>query len=96
MRKIETQLLAAIKAGKPFSGGNTKYYPISGTVTLHGNLIAKREGDVWKYTLAGWNTATTRSRVNAMMRELRGHSGVCTRLGQALYAGAPISNTEWF
>ncbi len=102
MRKIETQLLAAIRTGASFKGSNTTYDPSSGSVRLHGNLIAKRDDrGIWGFTLAGWNTPTTRSRVSALLRELRPNSrGVGTKKGQALYYNGadtlPVADGEWF
>ncbi len=76
MRKIERQMVAAIKAMKNFHSGNTAVviettqHEKRALVALHGNRIAEVyvDGTV-KVTLAGWPTATTRSRVNAILRE---------------------------
>jgi hypothetical protein len=72
MRKIEQAMIDAIKAGRDWSKDNTRV-SIAGTrgaesvkVFLHGNMIAQRIGHGWKFTLAGWNTPTTRSRINAL------------------------------
>lgn len=40
-------------------------------VALHGNVIARREGAYRYCTLAGWDTVTTRSRLNALGAHVR-------------------------
>ncbi len=70
-KKIEQAMIAAIKAGKEWKRANT--YVLSGSntyVRLHGNVIARRiDGGPWEFNLCGWNTPTTRSRINAIARE---------------------------
>jgi len=71
-RKVGIDSAAAFFAGDKFSRGNTKVIIDEGTVrlTLHDNLIAERELDNPKRqfcaTLAGWNTVTTRDRLNSL------------------------------
>lgn len=73
MRVIEKQLVEAIRAKKHFRSGNTSFDGNS-DVRLYGNLIAvvqydaKGEVSQVKWTLAGWPTVTTRSRINALAR----------------------------
>jgi len=55
----------AFRVGKSLTVGNTSV--IDNEVRLHGNLIAKRKGDDIYVTLAGWNTPTTRERVNGII-----------------------------
>lgn len=73
MRAIEAKMLAAIRARKPMKSGNTEV-SVSAVqerveVRLHGNEIARVyfTGGI-AVTLAGWDTPTTRSRVNAVLR----------------------------
>lgn len=66
MRKIEQALTAAIKAGESFRSGSTRYDARTGTVHLCTTAIAQREGAGWKFNLGGFNTPTTRSRLNAI------------------------------
>ena len=78
MRKVEEQMVAAVKARRPMKCGNTtveRFEPVM-VVKLHGNTIAKIEDGslTWQWTLAGWNTVTTRSRVNALSRAFGGDS----------------------
>lgn len=101
MRKIESNLIAAIKAGKSYSVDNTSYNHNDGTVRLHDNLIA-RIGDSIKgdkfaieFCLAGWNTPTTRSRINALAREF-GHAGVHNVRSTPYTGDVRVTSTQWF
>jgi hypothetical protein len=100
MRKIESNLIAAIRSRRRFASGNTTYNPTNGHVRLHGNLIAvvlPPDGDRSRWTLAGWNTNTTRSRINALanafwlpgVRNIHGtpHAGTTQ--------WEPITSTQW-
>lgn len=77
MRKVEYNMLQAIHAGKSWSGGNTSVSILwdgAVEVRLHGNLIFRRGADgLVRFSLAGWPTATTRSRLSALLRD-RGHA----------------------
>jgi hypothetical protein len=69
MRKIESQMVAAIKAGKDWKLANTEVIACSNVsdVYLHGNLIA-RIGETWIEIFdGGWQTNTTKSRLNAIL-----------------------------
>jgi len=65
MRKIEEDLIRAIKHGWAFRKGNTAF---DGTfVSLHANRIAKFEGTrLVAINFCGWNTRTTKSRLWAL------------------------------
>lgn len=70
MRTVEAKMLEAIRAGKSARLGNTRVEVMdSGAwrVFLHGNLIANGGRVSMQFTLAGWGTPTTRSRVNALL-----------------------------
>jgi hypothetical protein len=97
MRKIESDLIRAINTGAPFNAGNTRIDRVGDDlrVRLHGNLIACREHGLWTFCLAGWNTSTTRSRINAIAHEYGAH-GVCTRAGIAYSNARAVSDNEWF
>lgn len=91
MRKIEQNMITAIRNLKPFNSGNTTVSVTSDprdvkgheiNVYLHGNHIAR----LWysnvaggarnmRVSLAGWNTQTTRSRISALI-------GVFARIGR--------------
>lgn len=65
MRKITEKVVAAFLAGKSCKCGNSstngKHY------LLHGNIIAFKGRDGALYvTSAGWNTNTTKERLNAL------------------------------
>ena len=78
MRKIERQMVAAIKAGKDFKLANTEVVACTNVtdVFLHGNLIA-RIGETWIELFdGGWQSVTTKSRLNAILSE-HGIPGEC-------------------
>jgi hypothetical protein len=108
-RKIEEQMIQAIRAGKDWSSGNTRVVisdekadPIC--VHLHGNWIAQISNDEAHelvICLAGWNTPTTRSRLTALCREfVPSCHGIGTRKGEPelrfAVGSMPVSSTEWF
>jgi hypothetical protein len=69
MRKIERQMLAAITAKKDFKLANTEVIACTNVsdVYLYGNLIA-RIGETWIELFdGGWQTSTTKSRLNAIL-----------------------------
>ena len=71
MRKIERQMNAAIRDSKDWKSANTEVICCSNVsdVFLHGNLIA-RVGETWVEIFdGGWQTVTTKSRLNAILRE---------------------------
>ncbi len=110
MRKIEQQMIAAIRQGKNWQGGNTTVSaPTLGewSVHLHGNMITVGSDKGLRFTLAGWPTPTTRSRVNALLREFI-HANACVYQsdGRQWFTGPDtwnvlpdgrraISSTEW-
>lgn len=65
MRNIEQKVCAAFVCKERAAQGNTM--TDGEHLYLHGNLIAWHVGDRIMGTLAGWNTPTTRSRLNAVM-----------------------------
>lgn len=66
MSKISKAAAAAFMAGKPFKKGNTEIFVSSDCTIyfLHGNRIAHRDASGIHVSTAGWNTRTTRSRLN--------------------------------
>ena len=70
MRKIEQQMNEAILNRKDFRKDNTEVITISDCsfVYLHGNHIAT-VGDTLDICDAGWQTVTTKSRLNALLNE---------------------------
>ena len=69
MRKIEKQIISAIKNNKDIKVDNTQVINSSNVsdVYLHGNLIA-RIGETWMELFdCGYQTKTTKSRLNALL-----------------------------
>ncbi len=100
MRKIEAQMINAIRNLKEWRSGNTEVRhitnnsfpnnPVVGVdVILHGSRIASVHAPAGSpasvfITDAGYQTATTKSRLNAVLRSLCGGASVFQR------------NYEWF
>ena len=89
MRKIETQMNAAISNNQNWQSGNTSvtFDPLEevSIVHLHGNKIAEVGDTFIRLFDGGWQTNTTKSRLNAILSE-HGESG--DRVFQ--------SNFDWF
>jgi len=92
MRKIESQMLRAIALKVPYwHSGNTEVetttdnegYTVS-SVSLHGHTIAEVSDSIILISDCGWQTSTTKSRLNAILRELAPGAGVYQK------------NWEWF
>ena len=88
MRKIETQMNNAIKSQKNWAGSNTTVITEDdiSTVMLHGNHIATYYHDTKELALfdGGWQSNTTKSRLNALCYEFATGFGVFQK------------NWEWF
>ena len=72
MRKIEQQMIKAISNNTNWSNANTRVEsPLGGIsrVYLHNNLIAEVGDDYVKIFDGGWQTNTTKSRLNAIISE---------------------------
>ena len=70
MRKIESQMCAAVQSNKNWKSGNTEVTidkeTNTSSVYLHGNLIATvTDNDMTIYD-GGWQSNTTKSRLNAL------------------------------
>jgi hypothetical protein len=91
MRKIEQQMNAAISACKDWKNGNTMVAhshdgvnpPVS-HVFLHGNKIAEVGDTFIKLFDGGWQSNTTKSRLNAILRAHGAGEGIFQK------------NWEWF
>ena len=92
MRKIEEQMINAVNNCKSLSVSNTLVTVSNNEVKvyLHGNLIYTKENGVERFTLAGWNTNTTRSRLRALGVD------VCQRKRKPVYKGSEISSYKWY
>ena len=73
MRKIEKQMCAAVQSNKNWQSGNTAVYfdPETGVsiVRLHGNKIAEIDDTSMTIFDGGWQSHTTKSRLNALCDE---------------------------
>ena len=89
MRKIETQMNNAIQNNLNWQSGNTSVHfneeENVSVVRLHGNKIAEVGDTFIRLFDGGWQTNTTKSRLNAILSE-HGESG--DRVFQ--------SNFDWF
>ena len=89
MRKIETQMNTAISNNLNWQSGNTSVHfneeENVSVVRLHGNKIAEVGDTFIRLFDGGWQTNTTKSRLNAILSE-HGESG--DRVFQ--------SNFDWF
>jgi len=94
MKQIEKDLRVAIARREAFRQSNTEYDPTSGKVFLFGNVIACETREGWRYSLAGWPTATTRSRLKALGLPL------WTKAGRTYLGTGPdareLDDHEWF
>ena len=71
MRKIEQAMITAVANGRDWRSGNTEVVndgPVV-TIKLHGNVIAWLQSGMMFVTPAGWTTSTTKSRLNALLRQ---------------------------
>ena len=70
MRKIETQMIAAVQNNQNWQSANTSVHfdEESGVsiVRLHGNKIAEIDEDSMTIFDGGWQSVTTKSRLNAL------------------------------
>ena len=75
MRKIEMQMNTAIRNRVNWSGSNTTVMINENNnkarVFLHGNLIAEVCNEFVAIFDGGWQTVTTKSRLNALLAEFR-------------------------
>lgn len=68
MKAIEKKMVAAVNGRKNWSESNTDVECVDGDVyvRLFGNLIYRIVHGIHEFNLCGWNTVTTRSRLNAL------------------------------
>ena len=64
-------------------------------VYLHGNMIASYSMGNWSFTIHGWNTPTTKSRINALANQW-GRPGVCQKKGKLFSGEKEINKFDWF
>ncbi len=82
MRKIEAAMNRAIRSRSNWSSGNTRVEITpenDALVYLHSNLIGKVSQHFVKLFDGGWQSNTTKSRLNAILDEFHYGSGVFQR-----------------
>lgn len=91
MRKITQQIADAFNECRSLKIDNTKTDGLN--VWLFGKKIISHGGidNILVFTLAGWNTLTTRERLNGILP-----ISVTTKKGQAYFNGNPIEDNEWY
>ena len=90
MRKIEQQMVNALRSGCTWHKDNTMVH-CNGDVYLHNNHIANVSPDTGKvtvnlYTLRKWPSMTTRSRLRALGADLVSIKGTLHLNGKSIYA----------
>ena len=90
MRKIESQMIAAINSSKNWQSANTSVHfneeSNTSIVRLHGNKIAEVTDDSMTIFDGGWQTTTTKSRLNALINEF------CNSVTDGVFQ----KNYQWF
>lgn len=93
MRKIEEKMVLAVRNRKNMTEGNTRVENTANGaiyVFLHGNMIYEVSPlGVASFGLCGWNTPTTRSRLNAL------GVGICVKKGVVYHNGKPVDIHSW-
>ena len=94
MRKVTEQIVEAFIAGKSKTVGNTT--TDGNSIWLHSNKIVSHLVGTDKIilTLAGWNTPTTRERINGLADRLN-KPRIYQSKFRAMREGVEISTTEW-
>lgn len=104
MRKINEAMLKAIEERRDWACGNTQVLVSNDgnviNVYLHGLNIYSDTYGMKRFTLAGWNTMVTRSRLNALGVKVYGkvRSGWSNRGAgnRAMYKGNEIDSDIWY
>jgi hypothetical protein len=92
MRKIDEQVRAAFLTGINIKLSNTRIE--NNMLFLHGNKIAQlHDNEFLLISLAGYNTKTTRSRINAILPQ--GYV-LKSKNGRPLLNGVEINASEWY
>ena len=89
MRKIEAQMCAAVQSSKDWKSANTEVVSQQNGVSivyLHGNKIAVIGDDFLQIFDGGWQTTTTKSRLNALI----------DRFCKAVTDGVFQKDYQWF
>ena len=92
MRGIDKQMSAAVAGRINWGMGNTCVIINSNglEVRLHGLLIYQEKDGVKYFTLAGWDTPTTRTRLRALGVDIKRVGG------KTYYDGSVVDKNEWY
>ena len=93
MRKVTKQITQAFIDGESRQVGNTR--TDGKAIYLHGNKIAEKRNDTVSLTLAGWNTVTTRERLNGLLTALGSAAGFNQKKGKPYFDGQLIHDEQW-
>lgn len=98
MRKVTQQIANAFAQGNKMTIGNTT---TEGSehgfhVKLHNNTIALKNGSGIYMTLAGWNTTTTRERLNGIAQVLGLDASFTQRKFEPYFNGKQVGINQWF
>lgn len=91
MRKVTQQIKSAFEAGESKTVSNTRTDGAS--IWLFGHEIVRTVDGEIQFTLAGWNTPTTRERLQAVVsvRTCKGQAILITDGGEV-----EIDSNEWY
>ena len=98
MRKIETEMNSAVLSRRNFSKANTSVSINDriAEVRLHGNLIA-RVGDNFVQILdGGWQSVTTKSRLNALLSDVTPDGSVFQKDYVWYYNSSKVGTVPFF
>lgn len=93
MKKITETIANAFAQGAKKSVGNTM--TDGNAVFLHGNKIAEWREDGLHMSLAGWNTVTTRERLNGIAQVLGLKVGFTQKAFEPYLNRKLIDSTDW-
>ena len=94
MRKITRDAARALLNGQTFNLSNTRVE--DGVLTLHGNAIAKIEKGYLMISNAGWQTTTTKERLNGVLDVFNSSARVFTKnFTPMLSTGFLDGGSEW-
>lgn len=94
MRKITEEALNAFITGRPMKKQNTEVRVTSINsfqMLLHGNIIAERRGNKLHVRNCGWETSTTKERLNAVLNHYK-HPNICVRQFVMYIGSEPMGN----
>ena len=93
MRKVTQQIANAFAQGTSKAVGNT--WTDGKTVYLHTNKIVERTNDGIFMSLAGWNTVTTRERLNGIAQVLGLDVSFNQKDFEPYFNGKHIASSAW-